>query len=603
MRSSPLRCARMTQNERVRRGLAAGALVLLVWSVGQTGTPYGIPWAVTLGIGLVVAAAVWWWSRHDDEAPILVDARTALGVVLLFCLVGLALRLYTITGRPAWSDEMWTLRNSYSSEWSELLRVAMDDYWPPLHYLILNALFRIGDTTLIWMRAPSVFFGTLTIAGIYLLAKELFESRVIALFASALLTGMTTHIFYSQEGRVYALQVFLVVGSSLFFYRGFWQKRIHPGFLIFTVLLTYAHSFASWYFVSAQCAYVAVAAWIWKDWKLFRAGFLAQLSVLLAWMPLVAGFAWSRAQRGIVIPTYWATGSETTPGLYNIVEQYQGVAVRSWAGVAIAALLMLLAVAPLARTVSAQRKEDAPVAEDDRIAKVVVFLLCWMIMPVAFSTVVTELTTLNTFGEIRYHLTILPGMILMMAAGLTQIRSRAGVVSMLLAAVALPIAQLPRYYNELRPAVDEAAAIVLENGDEDELIHIGNEFRAFAYYLRGSYPTIGSAEWDELVQRSAEAGDERTMEGIKWGDTYAFEKIDTRVRYNGYYFLWRPDEQALDDRIREEVERGHYDGSYWMVLNDFGGPPYEARLAAMGVVCTNPVEYRVRGLTLRHCGS
>jgi mannosyltransferase len=200
------------------------------------------------------------------------------------------LRLYTLLERPAWEDEMWTLRNIYTSSWPELFRVAFEDYWPPLHYVILNAVARVADTSLVSLRGPSVVFGVAAVAAMYPLGMELFRRRFPALVATALLAGMTSHVLYSQEARVYSLQVLLVILSALYFFRSWRQQRISPAFLLTTTLLTYSHSFSSWYFIAAQGAFLLLAWAAWRDTERFRKGFVSQLLVLVLWLPLVGAF-------------------------------------------------------------------------------------------------------------------------------------------------------------------------------------------------------------------------------------------------------------------------------------------------------------------------
>jgi hypothetical protein len=116
-------------------------------------------------------------------------------------------------------------------------------------------------------------------------------------------------------------------------------------------------------------------------------------------------------------------------------------------------LLILLAVGSLWSLV--RRKGEDPttpgpggVAADPHSAQAVLFLLAWVTVPILFSLVVTVFTPLDTFTKIRYHMTVVPGLCLLAAAGAAQIRTPAGRAAVAAMVVLLPAAELPRYYTD-----------------------------------------------------------------------------------------------------------------------------------------------------------
>ncbi|MEQ9569389.1 MAG: glycosyltransferase family 39 protein, partial [Longimicrobiales bacterium] len=583
----------MMREFRFQNLILAAMMGLVIWAFVQVDAPF----VLGLGAGIVTAAALVAWRRAEVRStadttppglfPFDLSRNRALALLALLLIVSFAVRFHGLTRLIAWADEMWTLRNFYTSDLGTLLHVAFEDYWPPLHYLILNAVTRVTDTSLFWMRLPSVVFGSLTVIAMYLVGRELFRNRLAALLGAALLAGMTVHVLYSQEARVYAMHTFLTVLSAWLFYRSFWQRRISPAFLIVTTLLTYSHSFASWYFIAAQCVYVAVAGFLWKDRKAFAKGFQSQLLVLLLWMPLVAAFVWTRFSREIVVPTYWGTGQETPLGLVDVVLQYQALAVRSWAGAAFLLLAYLLSLVPLLRRRESRGSVDETGPDANfEFAKVFVFLFSWATVPLVFSFVVTAATTLDTFGSARYHLTALPALCLLAVAGMAVVKSRPALAAVGLIVLLLPSAQLARHFREFeidRPAMDEAAEIVLTNGDDSEPIYVQNGFRAFAYYHRGEFPAIGSPRFEDRAARYGHLTDVRTVDTGKRGDTYAYEKFNPRIKFAGFYIWSRPD--PFDEFVREELDRGGFTGQYWLVLEEPGDEEFRGALDRAGVVC------------------
>ena len=585
-----------------------GATTQLALSLGA-----GLPLGVVVGI-LVTAGAV--HASRDGAVDVSgersrLDRLHGTGAAVVLTAVALVIRRYELLGRSTWEDEMWTLRNIYTADWGELLRVALDDYWPPLYYLILNTVTRVADTSLYWLRVPSVVFGTLTVFALYLAGRRILRDRAGAMVAAALLTFAVTQVLYSQESRVYALQVLLVVVSCHLFYRSYWERRISPGFLVATTLLTYSHSFASWYVIGAQTAYVFVAWVIWRDGKAFRTGFVSQVLAVVLWMPLVAGFMWARMARDIVVPSYWATGSDAVPGYVAAVGLYQALTIRSFAGVALWGWLLLLGglavwtglrEAAWARNAApATPPADASDAPD--LGRAAVFLFLWCTVPVAFSWAVTIGTSLDTFPSTRYHLGVVPGMCLLAGAGVAYTRSRAVFGLALAGVVAVGLTEVPRHFERFTgDGMEEAAALVRELREPGEPILVGNGFRAFAYYYRGSFPRIGSDAWDDLVASTAGDSLRTTLESVKWGDTYAYEKLPPEIRY--YHFYRGPSEVSVPRWVAEEVARGALDGGFWIVLRD---PPFPRagilfeRLEAEGRPCRGERSWELPGLTVHHC--
>jgi hypothetical protein len=147
--------------------------------------------------------------------------------------------------------------------------------------------------------------------------------------------------------------------------------------------------------------------------------------------------------------------------------------------------------------------------------------------------------------------------------------------------------------------VDAAAEVIRQEGRPGEPIYISNSFRSLAYYLRGSFPTIGSPEWEAMAADFAHLDDSYTMWGFKWGNTRAFEKIPLEIRFFGY---WRPFvENPHAQFAREEAARGHLDGAYWLVLRPEGDEPFLAALEELGVRCDDAQVWHVEALELRHC--
>ncbi|HEX8269273.1 MAG TPA: glycosyltransferase family 39 protein [Flavobacterium sp.] len=131
-------------------------------------------------------------------------------------LVGLFLRLFKLDFQSVWLDEVHTLSeanpNFSFSEMYDALLIA--EPHPPLYFIILKSMFSVFGYTSYVLRIFSVIVGMGGIFAIYALGKEIY-SRNVGLFAAAILSVSVFHIYYSQEGRMYAL---LLLTTMLSFY-------------------------------------------------------------------------------------------------------------------------------------------------------------------------------------------------------------------------------------------------------------------------------------------------------------------------------------------------------------------------------------------------
>jgi 4-amino-4-deoxy-L-arabinose transferase-like glycosyltransferase/predicted TPR repeat methyltransferase len=136
--------------------------------------------------------------------------QLALGAVLL---AGFALRLHGLGQPSLWLDEM-----GQASVASAGLQVALEGARThhgaaPLDYVLSWLALRVAHSDFV-VRLPAAMLGTLTLALVYRLGRELFGS-LTGLLAAVLLAVAPLHLRYSQEARFYALFTALTVASTL----------------------------------------------------------------------------------------------------------------------------------------------------------------------------------------------------------------------------------------------------------------------------------------------------------------------------------------------------------------------------------------------------
>lgn len=127
------------------------------------------------------------------------------GVVLLAA----GLRIDALDYQSLWSDETFSLMTtdptlSFPQFWDRVLA----DTHPPIYYLILRLSSTVFGQSEIAARAPSVFFGVLTVCGAAILPGSS-VSRSSRVAFPLLLAVSPGAVWYAREARSYALVLLL----------------------------------------------------------------------------------------------------------------------------------------------------------------------------------------------------------------------------------------------------------------------------------------------------------------------------------------------------------------------------------------------------------
>jgi uncharacterized membrane protein len=222
-------------------------------------------------------------------------------------LVAYLLRLAGLTSESLWIDEGYSFALAGHSV-PEIVQGAAVSQHPPLYYLVLWAWLLMGRTAY-HLRYLSAFLGTLGVAAGSWVGRKLLGKRV-GLAAGLLLACSPTHIWYSQEARMYVLLALLVTLSAGLT----WQLlRTRRGWLLYaacTALALYTHYF-SLFVILAESLYVAV--WAVRQPKSTRRWWAVrwlgvQAAVVLAfspWLPVAVKQARSH-RMSWVAPVTWA---------------------------------------------------------------------------------------------------------------------------------------------------------------------------------------------------------------------------------------------------------------------------------------------------------
>jgi hypothetical protein len=155
--------------------------------------------------------------------------RNEIIILILCLLVGFALRFYHFDKKSLWMDEIHTYNDSRYDFRNQLRFYENNPAFlhPPLFFILTHQFYPFTKPERD-LRIIPLIFGTLSILMIYSLSR-VFSPR-IALPCTLSLTFMAYHISLSQDGRSYALLMFLGMAALYFFVKHI--KTLKQGYLI-----------------------------------------------------------------------------------------------------------------------------------------------------------------------------------------------------------------------------------------------------------------------------------------------------------------------------------------------------------------------------------
>jgi 4-amino-4-deoxy-L-arabinose transferase-like glycosyltransferase len=348
-----------------------------------------------------------------------------LGVTLL----AFALRLYHLGFQSLWRDEVDAVLFAGRDLPSILATFVQPGQNGPLYFLSLHFWLAAAGRSEFALRFFSLFFGLLTVPLVYALGRRLLGTAV-GLVAALLLAVSPYHVWYSQEGKMYALVAFLAVLSLYLFSRALAENRWGwwLGYLAVTGLALYVHFFT-------PLLILVALAWFLLSGRLGRPA-LGRLVLALAGLALVALPIARWLLPTLLTPT---TTGYTFYGLGDMAMALFwafSLGFRPQPGLLPAALFVLLLLAGLVSelkpalvkekrwpfngmsSLAHPRPAMPEPTKDQGLRTKRPLLAAWLVLPV----LVVYLVSLSrpVFTD-RYLILILPAFVLLLAAGLVGI--------------------------------------------------------------------------------------------------------------------------------------------------------------------------------------
>ena len=215
--------------------------------------------------------------------------RILLFTVFVLCL---AIRLAFITQKNLWFDEVFSWHMSLGSFYDIIVRTS-NDIHPPLYYFTLKIWNFIFGDSVVSMRLLSAIFTSAAIFFMYPLCRRIM-SPAQAFIVMLLYSVSPLNLYYSQEVRMAAMNLFLNVGSVYFLmkltdvshnHHRIFKDKYSTLYLTFTAAALYTHYF-SFFILAAEVIYIiAINLKSRKQILSYIYIWLGVLAVYLLWLP------------------------------------------------------------------------------------------------------------------------------------------------------------------------------------------------------------------------------------------------------------------------------------------------------------------------------
>ena len=385
-------------------------------------------------------------------------------ISLALFLVAMCFNLYNIGVPGIWFDEALSVTRAQQSLPVLFKIVSVTQPNMALYYFVLHfwldfmGLFGLHATETV-VRFPSALFSALGTLILYFLTRRFFGS-ILAIFTALFYLLNTLQLTYVQEARAYTLQLLFLSLSwyALFALFSGDLPRKHTRywwicFIFSSTLAMYSQLFSE-LVLATQALAIALLFIIPNLW---RARIRQQVRpLLISWLCI-----------GILIaPILYAsrvgakTGWLAIPGpgdVYHLFlttsDQSKPLLVLFALAILLGLLVTLLVVLPQGQgqlqQFSLLPKDEAAAHQWQKrvlqLSPLIIFLLCWLIYPVAISYIVSQKST-RLFSP-RYLVVIVPALLLLVAFGLSVLRWRVIQIVLALCLVLICLGCTPGYYQ------------------------------------------------------------------------------------------------------------------------------------------------------------
>ena len=380
---------------------------------------------------------------------------------LLYILVGaiaLGFDLYRLGTPGIWFDEAFSVelaRQPLPLLWHIIWgsEPNMELYYLFLHFWLSFTSFLGLHSTEFIVRFPSAIFASLSSIMVFLLGRR-FLGTTAGLVGAGLYILNSLQLTYAQQTRAYSLQLLLICIAWYALFRLLSQSSHHKRWWIcyvaVTTLAVYAHLFTMVILLAQLTAFVGLmiipSTWCATTRKQLPAFIVNLVSIGLLSIPML-----------LVSLHGPKTGWLPVPQLRDIYNLFVVYSANSkfymlvlFGFCALGLGVAILVSLPEGKQVLEQfalykSGEDKRNAMLQQYLPVAFALLCWVVVPVVFSYVVSQGST-RLFST-RYLVTILPALFLLVGLGVASLRWRVVQVVLALILLLFALRYVPAYYK------------------------------------------------------------------------------------------------------------------------------------------------------------
>lgn len=441
--------------------------------------------------------------------------RTYLGLIALLW-VAFLLRVYHLDAQSLWSDEglsLYRARLTLGQNLSNIIIVPPDvptqDTNPPLYFVLLSAVRALAGESEYALRFLSAITGTLLVVVMWAAGRRWVSTA--AGWWAAILTALSPFlIWYSQELRMYALEVLLSV-MSLYWLRHALDRSVsarRTPWVIWAVLaaaMVYTH-FTAFFVVAFEIVLIGLSLLRVKP----RVAVSGLVALLLVAAP-VGLYALSRVQDSL-------SPAEGFRPLSSILEEVVGTVLvgrtnevfQPWWAIAPGVVALVLGAAALLRQPRSRG-----------------WLIGYALIPFGLFYVASMVRPI--YAGPRHVIWLAPALYVIAAAGLAWLWTRARLISAVLGIGMLALMGVwlrvqyfdPAYIKgDMRSAAQTIAARA--TADDVVIVHDAISSVVFDYYYQGAAPWRIIPEYPSLDEVAALAQFEAAAQAARrvWFVTY-----------------------------------------------------------------------------------
>jgi hypothetical protein len=377
---------------------------------------------------------------------------------ILIGVIALGFNLYRLGTPGIWFDEAFSVELA-----RQPLPLLWHIIWGPepnmeLYYLFLH--FWLGLTGFLGLhptefvvRFPSAIFAALSSVMVYQLGSR-FLGTTAGIVGAGLYMLNNLQLTYAQQTRAYSLQLLLncITWYALFalLSQPSHYKRWWICYIAATTLAIYSHLFTLVILLAQLTAYAGllILPSIWRATarKQLLAFIASLVSIGLLSIPMLLVSLHGSKTAWLPIPHLWDIYN-----LFVIISANSKIYMLILFGLcALGILVSVLVYIPQGKELLEQfafykREDDKRNAVLQQFLPVALALLCWVIVPVVFSYIISQGST-RLFST-RYLVTILPAFFLLVGLGVASLRWRVVQVALTLALFLFALRFVPAYYK------------------------------------------------------------------------------------------------------------------------------------------------------------